>query len=660
MSLSGEAKAFSDTVNGALIDDAFIVVIKNPPVNAIGASVRSGLLAALDAAEVDERVACIVLTGAGRFFVGGADIREFDAPTPEPTLPTIIRRIDSMSKPVVAAINGSALGGGLELALAAQGRIASPDANMGLPEVKLGLVPGAGGTQLLPRLVGLAAAAEMIASGRAISAADALSMGLIDEIATDDLLDRARRFASALGKGPLRRTGQLTPALGAGAASPSLEKILTRGRGQLAPVEAVRLVGLAAATPLEEGMREERATFLRLKEGEQSAALRYVFFAERAAAKFDTIGASPRPIRTMGIVGLGRMGVGIAAVAAQAGLQVAGVDRTPDAADRAREQILALLARAAAAQGEDEQRRAAWAGAMVTSDDIASVRDADFIIEATYDDEAVKIDALRAIEAVARPDAVIATNTSYLDTERLADVLAQPERFLGMHYFSPAHIMRLVEVVRCARTSPETLATAVELARKMRKLPIVCGVIEGFIGNRMFSAYREAAEFMVEDGASPYEIDAALEAFGLAMGPFAVSDLAGLEIAWARRKRAEATRDPAKRYPVVADRLCEAGRLGQRTRAGWYAYRDGRREPDPAVVSLIEQVRQESPRKPRSFGAQEIVESLLEAMRKEGAYLLDSNVAQRASDIDLVMINGYGFPAYRGGPMFIAERKLRP
>jgi 3-hydroxyacyl-CoA dehydrogenase len=655
-------QTFSENVSGQLHDGVLVVGIDNPPVNAASAAMRAGLDAAIRHSAEDDAIQAVVITGAGRNFVGGADIREFGTPIAEPTLPEIIERIEASEKPIVAAINGTALGGGLEIALGCHHRIAAAEAKLGLPEVKLGIVPGAGGTQRLPRLAGPAAAVELIASGRVVSAAEALSLGIVDQVATGDIIAEAIAVARDLVGRKLRRTGSLpVPQVDTAAFVAAATKALSRVRGQLAPIDAVRLVRDAARHPLAEGLAEERATFMRLRDSDQAKALRHVFFAERAVAKVAGLeGVEPRPVKTIGVVGTGLMGSGIAVAALDAGYSVIGVEQTADAAANGRERIAALLDRAVKSGRLDADGRTARLGRLVVTADARQLSGADLVIEAVFDDLAVKSELFARLGEIVRPDAILATNTSYLDPDAIAAATSRPERVLGLHFFSPANVMRLVEVIRRARTAADVLATGIAVARKLGKLPVVSGVCEGFIGNRIFSAYRCEAEFMVEDGALPNEIDAAMESYGFAMGPFAVFDLAGLEIAWARRKRQATTRDPAERYVDIADHLCEAGRFGQKTGRGWYAYPQGKRTIDPEVTAVIEASRSAKGIAPRKIPESEIVAHLLAAMAAEGKRILAEGIAERASDIDLVLINGYGFPAYRGGPMFAAEAVSRP
>ncbi|WP_105373114.1 3-hydroxyacyl-CoA dehydrogenase NAD-binding domain-containing protein [Neorhizobium huautlense] len=644
---------FSATVSATTRNGVLVVTIDNPPVNATSVDVRSGLAKALAHAETAADVTGVVVTGAGKTFIGGADIKEFGKPATDPTLPSVIEKIEGLSKPVVAALNGAALGGGLEVALACHSRVAAPAAQVGMPEVKLGIVPGAGGTQRLPRLIGIPAALDLITSGRAAKAEEALKLGIVDTVATD-LVEAAISAVSALAGKPVRRTGEL----GMATADPAeiaktSAKILARARGQKAPAEAVRLV-TSSDRPLAEGLADERATFLALRDSREAAALRHVFFAERESTRVEGLeGVEPRPVRTIGICGLGLMGSGIAVSALGAGYSVIGLDQTVEAAEKGRERIIGLLERNVASGRLDQAGfEAQKAKLSVTAMD-ADLAPCDLVIEAVFDDLAVKTDLFRRLDKVIRPDAVLATNTSYLNPDEIAAATAHPQRVLGLHFFSPAHVMRLLEVVRCAETAPDVLATGLAVAKSLRKLPVVTGVTEGFIGNRIFSAYRREAEFLLEDGALPHEIDAALEDYGFPMGLFAVYDMAGLEIAWARRKRQTAARDPSMRYVEIADTLCEAGRLGQKAGRGWYVYPDGKRTIDPEVTAIIEAARTKKGIAPRTFSREEILGRLLSAMAAEGKALLAEGIANRASDIDLVMINGYGFPAHRGGPMFL-------
>jgi 3-hydroxyacyl-CoA dehydrogenase len=651
---SGGFIAFSETVGGRFAQGILVLCIDNPPVNAASADMRRGLFEALAHAAQAADIAAVVITGAGRQFVGGADIREFGKAVEAPSLPDVTARIEAMKKPVIAAINGPALGGGCEIALASHYRIAGAAAKLGLPEVKLGLVPGAGGTQRLPRLIGLARAAEMIATGRILAAEEAFAFGLVDQLEENDPLDAALAAAPNLAAASLRRTGECAvPPLQADELRALSAKLVQRARGLPAIAEAVRLVTLAAEGPLAEGLAEERASFLRLRDSAEAIALRYVFFAERAARKVAGLeDATARPIRTVGIAGTGLMGCGIAMACLAAGYAVIATDRGPALAESGRARIAALIERALGAGRVDARGADAWRARLSVDGSLEALAPADLVIEAVFDDLAVKTALFAQLDAIVGSSCILATNTSYLNPNALAAATRQPARVCGLHFFSPAHVMRLVEVVRCAETAPDVLATGLAFARQLGKLPIVSGVCEGFIGNRIFSAYRREAEFLIEEGALPEEIDAAVEAYGFAMGPFAVFDLAGLDIAWARRKRQNAQRDPDQRYVDIADRLCEAGRFGQKSGRGWYAYFEGERRIDPEVIAMIEASRKAKSIVGRRILAAEIVARLLGAMAQEGEATLAEGIAARASDIDLVMINGYGFPAHKGGPMF--------
>ncbi|MDW5316068.1 3-hydroxyacyl-CoA dehydrogenase NAD-binding domain-containing protein [Rhizobium sp. PL01] len=648
---------FSESVSARLDQGVLVVAIDNPPVNALSAHVRSGLIAALDHAAAATDITGIVISGTGRTFIGGADIKEFGKPPVEPTLPNVNDRIERFEKPVFCAVHGAALGGGCEVALACHGRIAGETAAFGLPEVKLGIVPGAGGTQRLPRLIGTISAIDLIGTGRVVKANEAVTLGLADAVAADPVTAAIVAVRENAGR-PLRRTGNIdVPAADATAVSAAEAKVLDKSRGQSAPAEAIRLVKAAGQLDLERGLAQERATFLRLRDSTESAALRHVFFAERDAGKVEALaGVSPRRVETVGIVGTGLMGSGIAVSALTSGYRVVALEQTPEAAAGGRERIASLLDKAVQSGRMTTEGRAACLDRLETTAEAKNLAAADLVVEAVFDDLSVKTDLFRRLDGIVAPGAIMATNTSYLDPDTIAAATADPSRVVGLHFFSPANVMRLVEVVDCAKTAPDVLASALTFVKRLGKLAIVCGVTEGFIGNRIFSAYRRAAEFMLEDGALPHEIDAALEAYGFPMGIFAVNDMAGLEIAWARRKRLAETRDPAERYVEIADRLCEAGRLGRRHGLGWYAYPDGKRTTDPAVTMVIEAARAAKNIRPRVFIAQEIMTRLLKAMVDEGTTLLAEGIAARPGDIDLVMINGYGFPPHKGGPMFADER----
>jgi 3-hydroxyacyl-CoA dehydrogenase len=635
-----------------------VVTIDNPPVNAASAAVRAGLRDAIRAAEADAEIRAVVIACAGRTFVAGADIREFGKPPVSPLLPEVASAIEDCAKPVVAALHGTALGGGFEIALSAHARVAAPGTGVGLPEVKLGIIPGAGGTQRLPRLAGLAAAIDIASSGRVVKTDEALRLGLIDAVVEGDLVAGAVAHARTLIGGAPRRTGALaTPAADPGEIEKLAAAVAKKARGQVSPTKAVEAVRLAATLPLAEGLAAERAIFADLVVSDQAAALRHVFFAEREAAKVPGVeGVSPRPLAHVGVVGAGTMGAGIAVALAEAGLEVTIVERDAAALETGRARVAAIHDRNLQAGRVDAGTHTARRARTAYATDLSALGASDLIIEAVFEDFDVKAALLRDLDRVAKPGAILATNTSYLDVDALAAVTSRPADVLGLHFFSPANVMRLLEVVRGRATAPDTLATGLALGKRLGKLAVTVGVCDGFVGNRMLAVWRRQCEIMVEEGAAPHEIDQALEAHGFAMGPFAVQDLAGLDIAWARRKRIAATRDPAERTVAVADRLCEAGRFGQKTGAGWYAYANGKRAVDPLVTAIIAEERTRKGIAPRQFAPDAIVVRVIAAMADEGFRILDEGIAARASDIDLVKVNGYGYPAWRGGPMFEAGR----
>lgn len=648
---------FSPTVTGTVIDGVLVVTVDSPPVNATSAEVRRGFAAAIGHASTETAIRATVLIGAGKIFIGGADIREFGKPPTEPTLPDVITIIESADKPVVAAINGPALGGGLEVALGAHARIASSSASLGLPEVKLGIVPGAGGTQRLPRLIGPLPALDMIATGRQITAQEAQRLGLIDQIADNDLVADAIKLATSMAGQPLRRTRDLSVAApDATAFEHARAQILRKARGAAAPGEAARLVQVSITASIAEGLGEERKTFIRLRDSAEAAALRHLFFAERAAGKVEGMEAKPQPLSTIGIAGTGLMGAGIAAACLTAGYNVIGYEQTADAASKGAKRIADLIQKAVDTGRLSTEAAESQRARLTLSADMAALANADLVIEAVFDDFTVKASLFRQLDMLLPPSVILATNTSYLNPNELSAVTNRSDRVLGLHFFSPANIMRLLEVVRCQDTSDETLVTGIAFARKIKKLPIITGVCEGFIGNRIFSAYRTEAEKMLAEGAYPKDIDRAMEAYGFPMGLFAVNDMAGLEIAWARRKRAAATRHPSLPYFDVADKLCEAGRFGRKAGLGWYRYEDGVRVSDEEVHTLIDDYRERNAIIPRHLPDEAIMQRLLAAMMVEGQALLAEGIAQRSDDIDLVLVNGYGFPAIKGGPMFATQQ----
>jgi len=635
-----------------------LIEIDNPPVNATSQAVRAGLLAAIQEVGRDPGIEAVVIACAGRTFVAGADIREFGQVPREPHLPDVVNAIEDCSKPVVAAIQGTALGGGCEIALACHARVAEPGASLGLPEVKLGLAPGAGGTQRLPRLVGLEAALDLVTSGRPVKAQEALRLGLIDRLSSGDLRQDATELARELIGQPLRRIGERSvAAMDAEAASAKIADIRKKARGALAPGRAAELVLLSASLPLQDGMERERETFLDLRTSEQSVALRHAFFAEREVMRVPGLGkVEPRPVQKVGIVGAGTMGSGIAIAFADAGFDVRIVETSEQALTAGQARVADIYDKQVSSGRITAAARDERLQAIGYAIGTGSLSDRDLVIEAVFEDLDVKRALFRDLDAILPPGTILATNTSYLDINLIAAATSRPADVVGLHFFSPAHVMKLLEIVRTDATAADVVATGLNLAKRLRKIPVVCRVCDGFVGNRILSRYRQQAEYLLEEGALPHEIDAALEAFGFPMGPFAVSDLAGLDINWARRKRLAPTRDPRERYVDIADRLCEAGRFGRKTGAGWYRYDGGKREIDPVVTALVEESSQRRGLTRRQISADEIQSRIRAAIVNEACKILDERIVERPLDVDVVMMHGYGYPAWRGGPLFEADR----
>ena len=629
-----------------------VVTVDNPPVNALGHAVREGLAKAIAEANADPAVRAIVLACAGRTFFAGADITEFTKPPMPPLLPDLCDTIEASEKPIVAAIHGTALGGGLEVALSCHYRIAVPSAKLGQPEVKLGLLPGAGGTQRLPRVAGVELALKMIALGDPIGTSEAIEAHLLDRLAGEgSLLADAIAFAGEIAAArPLPRASARTAT-----ADPALfdrfrEANAKKLRGYEAPEACIEAVRAATTLPFREGLELERQLFFKLVMGEQSAALRHIFFAERAAGKIDGLpeGTMPLPVRKVGIVGAGTMGGGIAMNFLSAGIPVTIVEMKQGALDRGvatiRRNYEGNVARGRLTPERVERAMALLAPTLSYND----LADADLIIEAVFEDIGVKKEVFQKLDAVAKPDAILASNTSFLDVNDLAAVTGRADHVLGLHFFSPANVMKLLEVVRGAQTAPAVLATAMAVAKTIRKVAVVAGVCHGFIGNRMLEQRQIEAMKLLTEGATPQQIDKAYVDFGMPMGPFQMADLAGVDIGWHR--------DPS-RIENIIDALCAAGRLGQKAGKGFYDY-DDQRHPTPSAEAqaIIDDFAARSGAAKRAIGAEEILERTLYPMVNEGAKILDEGIAQRASDIDIVWIYGYGWPPYRGGPMFWADR----
>jgi len=629
-----------------------LVVIDHPPVNATSAAVRAQLQQAFVRLDEDASIQAIVLAAAGRTFVAGADIREFDFPTQDPHLRDVVQAIEHVSKPVVAALHGTTLGGGCEIALACHARVIDAKGKIGLPEVKLGLLPGAGGTQRLPRLVGVMPSLDMITSGRMVSAHEALALGLVDQVVGQDLRKAAKAKALSMIGQPIRRTGDLpAPSCVPADCETFVKSLQQKLRGQIAPLKATEMVMLSSTTPFAEAIRLESEAFEGLKQSSQSKAMRHVFFAERAVGHHPVLkGIETDPFTSIGVVGAGMMGSGISVAALDAGLSVTMVEANASALEKGVARIRGLYERAIKSGRISQAVMDERLARLTATHDLGALAYQPLVIEAIYENQEAKKDLLQKLDAVMDAAGILASNTSYIDINLLAASTQRPDRFLGLHFFSPAHVMRLLEVVRGAATSPQTLARALALGKQLNKLAVVVGVCEGFVGNRILTRFWDACTFMVEDGTPPQEIDAAFERFGMAMGPFAVQDLAGLDISYAMRQRLAAQRQPHERVPVLVDRLVEQGRLGQKSGQGWYRYEAGKRQVDPVVSDLVTAHAGEAVR----LSGEAIIARGRAAMVNEAAKILQEGIVPRASDIDLVKINGYGFPVWRGGVMFEA------
>jgi 3-hydroxyacyl-CoA dehydrogenase len=633
-------------------DDVLVIISDNPPVNALGAAVRQGLEAGVKEGLADASIKAMVIRCDGRTFFAGADITEFGKPMQEPGLPTLVDMIEASNKPVVAAIHGTALGGGCEVTLGCHYRIAVPSAKIGTPEVKLGLLPGAGGTQRIPRVAGVPLALEMTAKGDPISARRALDAGLIDKLAGEDSLEAdAIAFAREIAdKSPLPRASEKTATADPDAVAAFKKENAKRFRGFDAPAANIACVEKAAdGSTFAEGIAFERQEFMKLMMGVQSAAQRHIFFAERQAAKIDGVPAdiALRPIKRVGVIGAGTMGGGISMNFLSAGIPVTIVEMAQEALDRGTGTIRKNY-EASAAKGrmKPEQVEAAM-GALNPTLDFDALGECDLIIEAVYENMDVKKEIFGKLDTIAKPGAILASNTSYLNIDEIAASTSRPEDVLGMHFFSPANVMKLLEVVRGAKTAPDVLATVMALSKTIKKVAVVAGVCHGFIGNRMLMPRQVEANKLLMEGATPEQIDRVHVAFGMPMGPFQMSDLAGVDIGWHR--------DPT-RIENIRDALAAEGRWGQKTGKGFYDYDEKRNPtPSPRVAEIIEEFRSKSNLAKREISDEEIIEKTLYTMVNEGALILEEKMAQRASDIDVVWIYGYGWPVYRGGPMFWAD-----
>jgi 3-hydroxyacyl-CoA dehydrogenase len=635
--------------------DVLIVTSNNPPVNALGAAVRQGLVAAIEEAEKDDAIKAVVIRCEGQTFFAGADITEFGKPPVMPWLPSVVDTIENCSKPVVAAIHGTALGGGLEVALGSHYRIAVPDAKLGVPEVKLGLLPGAGGTQRLPRVAGVQKALEMVTSGTPIGAREAFAFGLVDRIAEGELLQHAVALADEVRDiRPLPKSSERDEKLKEARANPAIFDEFRKAnarkfRGFEAPEANIKAVEAAVAKPYVEGVIDERNLFMGLMAGTQSRAQQYFFFAERKAAKIENIpeDTRPRDVKKVGVIGAGTMGGGISMNFLSAGIPVTIVEMTQEALDRGTG-VMRKNYEATAAKGRmtGEQVEQAM-GLLKPTLDFDALADCDLIIEAVFEQMEVKKDIFTRLDKIVKQGAILASNTSYLNIDEIAASTSRPQDVVGLHFFSPANVMKLLEIVRGAKTAPDVLVTAMQLAKKIRKVAVVAGVCHGFIGNRMLMPRQVEATKLLLEGASPEQIDRVHVEFGMPMGPFQMADLAGVDIGWHR--------DPT-RIENIRDALCAIDRWGQKKGAGFYDYDDKRRpSPSPVVQQIIEDFAAKQGVTRRDISDEEIIERTLYTMVNEGAKILEEGMAQRASDIDVVWVYGYGWPVYRGGPMFWAD-----
>ena len=650
----------SDVAHYAVRDGIAVISMNNPPINGLSNALRAAIMENLEKADKDAAVKAVVLVGAAKAFSGGADIREFNSPRIKPDLPDVNDRQDAMTKPLVAAIGGFALGGGLELALACHYRVAAPKALLGLPEVKLGILPGSGGTQRLPRVVPMAEAVQMMTTGNPIPAEKAKQLGLVDEVAQGDLLDFSLNFVKTkIGKAlPRIRDRSVKLEDPKSFFAKAREEVAKASRGYPAPLEIVGCAEAAATIPFDEGRKHEREAFARLVVTSESKSLRHAFFAERQTSKIPDVPEDTpvREVKKAAVLGAGTMGGGIAMNFANAGIPVTLIDMHQAAVDKGisiiRKNYAATVSKGRLKQEDMDKRM----GLIKETTRLEEAKDADIIIEAVFERMDVKQDVFKKLDAIAKPGAILATNTSTLDIDQIAAVTKRPQDVIGTHFFSPANVMRLLEVVRGKKTDKGVLATTMKLGKALKKVPVVSGVCDGFIGNRMLEKYGQQSLFLIDEGATPQQVDAALAKFGMAMGPFTMYDMAGNDIGWEVRKRRYQER-PDFVYSKIADRVCEQGRFGQKTGKGFYKYEAGNRKPipDPDVDKIIDAYRKEIGVKPRTISDEEIVQRLIYALVNEGAHILEEGIALRASDVDMVYLTGYGFPPYRGGPMFYAD-----
>ncbi len=633
--------------------DVAWVTVNNPPVNATSTKVRQGLADAV-AAVKGARVA--VLRCAGKTFIAGGDMSEFDAPPVEPHLPDVVQMIEDSEVPFVALMHGNVLGGGFEIAMACAWRIAKPGTGFGLPEVNVGLIPGAGGTQRLPRLVGMEVAIDMACSGKFLKAEALHDLNAVD-VVSEELEQAARDFIADLPLRPTPVSQRNVPDFAPELLEASRVALKKRAKGQQSPLENLMAL-IWALEPFQDGQPKERARHLELRQSPESRALRHAFFAERTVSKpIAIVGATPRDITQIAVVGGGLMGAGIATAALNGGLSVTLIERDTDAASAARDRVTGLLKGAVKRGKMTEAKLQECLAAFRAVDDYAEAADAQLAIEAVFEDQGVKQQVFADLAKHMDGKAILATNTSYLDPMEIFSGIENQSRCIGLHFFSPAHVMKLLEIVKTPETSAEVIATGFALGKKLRKVSVLSGICDGFIGNRMLAAYRREADYLLADGALPYQVDEAMREFGMPMGPYELQDLTGLQIAWANRKRNAATRDPSERYVTIGDQLCEMERFGQRSGKGWYRYEEGNRAPirDPEVEDLIVSYSTEHCIVRQSFTSEEIASRILAVLANEGALIIEEGIAEGAEAVDMVQIHGYGFPRWRGGPMCYRE-----
>lgn len=642
-----------------------IITLKSPPVNALGFLLRQGILDGLKLAIEDNEIKAIVLIGDGRCFSGGADIREFGNPPVNPSLQDVIECLESITKPVIAAIHETAIGGGLELVLGCHFRLGATTAKLGCPEIKLGLLPGGGATQRLPRLVGLESALDIILSGKFLSAESCLSVGLLDRVVKKNLQLEAISFAHEVifEKTPLRVIRNFKPgkteanATIIAAARKGIEK---RSRGLIAPAHCIDAIESSFNLTFDNGLKRERELFMKCVQSEQSRAQRHAFFAERAAMRIPDIpkDVSPRSIVTAAIIGGGTMGRGIAMTFASSDIPVQIIEIDEGTLKTSLNLVKENYSRSVSRGRMDQSAMDRSLDLITGSTDMKNAGNADIVIEAIIEDLEAKKEVFRILDLVCKNEAVLASNTSTLDINVIASVTNRPHAVVGTHFFSPANIMKLMENVRGEATAKDVVATVMQLARRIGKIPVLAGVCDGFIGNRMLHAYTRQANFMLEEGALPHEVDQAIYNFGFPMGPFAMGDLAGLDVGWAIRKHRSKTRDSTERYSSIADQICELGNFGQKTGLGWYRYEKKSHKPlrDPEIENIIVATSESLGIKRRTFSEEEILERCMLTLINEGARILEEGIALRASDIDITWLYGYGFPVYRGGPMYYADQ----